>query len=170
MRSYETKITMYEALDKTLFYDINDPEKAKNECKEYDEKLIQDLKSKLAFSVKLIIPDPKKGNLWLLEDFYPIQVLAFINVADMEKIPELKLYLKYKFNAAGLISYFKNITPNRWYMLAKDGNDYYFIIDIVSNQEQMNNVMKRLTTIDSKIDNFDIQYRGKCSPYIEEFN
>lgn len=29
MRSYETKITMYEALDKTLFYDINDPEKAK---------------------------------------------------------------------------------------------------------------------------------------------
>ena len=55
-------------------------------------------------------------------------------------------------------------------MLAKDGNDYYFIIDIVSNQEQMNNVMKRLATIDSKIDNFDIQYRGKCSPYIEDFN
>lgn len=170
MRSYETKITMYEALDKTLFYDINDPEKAKNECKEYDEKLVQDLKSKLAFSVKLIIPDPKKGNLWLLEDFYPIQVLVFINIADMEKIPELKLYLKYKFNAVGLTSYFKNITPNRWYMLAKDGNDYYFIIDIVSIQEQMNNVMKRLTTIDSKIDNFDIQYRGKCSPYIEDFN
>ena len=170
MRSYETRITMYEALDKTLFYDINDPEKAKNECKEYDEKLVRDLKSKLAFSVKLIIPDPKKGNLWLLEDFYPIQVLAFINIADMEKIPELKLYLKYKFNAAGLISYFKNITPNRWYMLAKDGNDYYFIIDIVSNQEQMNNVMKHLTTIDSKIDNFDIQYRGKSSPYIEDFN
>lgn len=170
MRSYETKITMYEALDKTLFYDINDPEKAKNECKEYDEKLVRDLKSKLASSVKLIIPDPKKGNLWLLEDFYPIQVLVFINIADTEKIPELKLYLKYKFNAAGLIPYFKNITPNRWYMLAKDGNDYYFIIDIVSNQEQMNNVMKRLATIDSKIDNFDIQYRGKSSPYIEDFN
>ena len=170
MWSYETKITMYEALDKTLFYDINDPEKAKNECKEYDEKLIQDLKSKLAFSAKLIIPDPKKGNLWLLEDFYPIQVLVFINIADMEKIPELKLYLKYTFNAAGLISDFKNITPNRWYMLAKDGNDYYFIIDILSIQEQMNNVMKRLTTIDSKINNFDIQYRGKCSPYIEDFN
>ena len=170
MRRYETKITMYEALDKTLFYDVNDTEKEKNECKEHDEKLVQELKSKLAFSVKLIIPDPKKGNLWLLEDFYPIQVLAFINIADMEKIPELKLYLKYKFNAAGLISYFKNITPNRWYMLAKDGNDYYFIIDIVSNQEQMNNVMKHLTTIDSKIDNFDIQYRGKSSPYIEDFN
>lgn len=170
MRSYETKITMYEALDKTLFYDINDPEKAKNECKEYDEKLIQDLKSKLVFSAKLIIPDPKKGNLWLLDDFYPIQVLVFINIADMEKIPELKLYLEYKFNATGLTSYFKNITPNRWYMLAKDGNDYYFIIDIVSNQEQMNNVMKRLATIDFKINNFDIQYRGKCSPYIEDFN
>lgn len=144
--------------------------KQKNECKEYDEKLVRDLKSKLASSVKLIIPDPKKGNLWLLEDFYPIQVLVFINIADTEKIPELKLYLKYKFNAAGLIPYFKNITPNRWYMLAKDGNDYYFIIDIVSNQEQMNNVMKRLATIDSKIDNFDIQYRGKSSPYIEDFN
>lgn len=170
MWNYERKITMYEALDKTLFYDINDPEKAKNECKEYDEKLVQDLKSKLAFSAKLIIPDPKKGNLWLLDDFYPLQVLVFINIADMEKIPELKLYLEYKFNATGLISYFKNITPNRWYMLAKDGNDYYFIIDIVSNQEQMNNVMKRLATIDSKIDNFDIQYRGKCSPYIEDFN
>ena len=170
MWSYERKITMYEALDKTLFYDINDPEKAKNECKEYDEKLVQDLKSKLAFSVKLIIPDPKKGNLWLLEGFYPVQALVFINIADMEKIPELKLYLKYKFNAAGLISEFENIIPNRWYVLAKDGNDYYFIIDILSIQEQMNNVMKRLTTIDSKIDNFDIQYRGKSSPYIEDFN
>ena len=94
MWSYERKITMYEALDKTLFYDINDPEKAKNECKEYDEKLVQDLKSKLVHSAKLIIPDPKKGDLWLLKGFYPVQALVFINIADMEKIPELILCAK----------------------------------------------------------------------------